>query len=357
MKSIHGDGRERNRRSEISAQHLWRLSSEYVNIVSGSLPSPGSGEKGNRFSAFTERLEKEWFSAFAETLEGRAVLCWRKKGSLPLPEGRSWIVQDDMNKDVNSVYENNLCPSSLEAFEGSTSTLCRVLCPHRGVVKKDIGSLPEKEEWIGSLPEKEDIGSLPEKEEWIGSLPEKEDIGSLPEKEEWSGSLPEKEDIGSLPEKEEYSGSLPESLPIISGGFRGEYVNILSGSLPSLGSGEKGYRFSAGEGRVDRFSAGEGRHRFSAGEGRVDRFSEEGRYRFSAEKEEWSGSLPEKEDIGSLPEKEEYSGSLSEGLFDCLKKECSNVETNSEYKPGFVNDLLLNLFRKKMVETDYRILT
>ncbi|KAL0923177.1 hypothetical protein M5K25_007222 [Dendrobium thyrsiflorum] len=98
----------------------------------------------------------------------------------------------------------------LEAFEWSTSTLCRVLCPHRGVVKKDIGSLPEKEEWSGSLPGKEDISSLPEKEEWSGSLSEKEDIGSLPEKEEWSGSLPEKEDIGSLPEKEEYSGSLPE---------------------------------------------------------------------------------------------------------------------------------------------------
>ncbi|KAL0915467.1 hypothetical protein M5K25_015886 [Dendrobium thyrsiflorum] len=90
----------------ISAQHLWRLSSEYVNIVSGSLPSPGSGEKGRRFSAFAERLE------------GRAVLCRRKKvlclcrkvgrksgslpeeeGSLPLPGGRSWIVQDDMNKE------------------------------------------------------------------------------------------------------------------------------------------------------------------------------------------------------------------------------------------------------------------
>ncbi|KAL0928744.1 hypothetical protein M5K25_000663 [Dendrobium thyrsiflorum] len=76
-------------------------------------------------------------------------------------------------------------------IEWSTSTLCRVLCPHRGVVKKDIGSLPEKEEWSGSLPEKEDIGSLPEKEEWSGSLPEKEDVGSLPEKEEYSGSLPE----------------------------------------------------------------------------------------------------------------------------------------------------------------------
>ncbi|KAL0919183.1 hypothetical protein M5K25_011261 [Dendrobium thyrsiflorum] len=112
-----------------------------------------------------------------------------------------------------------LYPTPLEAFEWSTSTLCRVLCPHRVVVKKDIGSLPEKEdigslsdkEDIGSLPEKEDIGSLPEKEEWIGSLPEKKEwIGSLPEKEEWSGSLPKKEDIGSLPEKEEYSGSLPE---------------------------------------------------------------------------------------------------------------------------------------------------
>ncbi|KAL0907794.1 hypothetical protein M5K25_022233 [Dendrobium thyrsiflorum] len=54
------------------------------------------------------------------------------------------------------------------------STLCQVLCLHRGVVKKDIGSLPEKEEWIGSLPEKEDIGSLSEKEEWSGSLPEEE---------------------------------------------------------------------------------------------------------------------------------------------------------------------------------------
>ncbi|KAL0923140.1 hypothetical protein M5K25_007187 [Dendrobium thyrsiflorum] len=143
-------------------------------------------------------------------LQTPAVVQQNSDGGPALILGRSWIVQDDMNKDVNSVYENNLCPSSLEAFEGSTSTLCRVLYPHRGVVKKDIGSLPEKEEWISSLPEKEDIGSLPEKEEWIGSLPEKEDIGSLPEKEEWSGSLPEKEDIGSLPEKEEYSGSLPE---------------------------------------------------------------------------------------------------------------------------------------------------
>ncbi|KAL0921112.1 hypothetical protein M5K25_008149 [Dendrobium thyrsiflorum] len=76
-----------------------RLSSEYVNKVSGSLPSPGSGEKGHRFSAFAERLEKERFSAFAERLEGKAVLYGRKKirclcrkvgrksGSLPEEEG------------------------------------------------------------------------------------------------------------------------------------------------------------------------------------------------------------------------------------------------------------------------------
>ncbi|KAL0911477.1 hypothetical protein M5K25_019621 [Dendrobium thyrsiflorum] len=92
---------------------------------------------------------------------------------------------------ATTIKPMSLCPSSLEAFEWSTSTLCRVLCPHRGVVKKDIGSLPEKEEWSGCLPEKEDIGYLPEKEEWSGSLPEKEDIGSLSEKEEYSGSLPE----------------------------------------------------------------------------------------------------------------------------------------------------------------------
>ncbi|KAL0912824.1 hypothetical protein M5K25_016233 [Dendrobium thyrsiflorum] len=53
----------------VSAHHLWRLSSEYVNIVSDSLPSPGSGEKEYRFFAFAERLEKERFS-----VGGRAVL-------------------------------------------------------------------------------------------------------------------------------------------------------------------------------------------------------------------------------------------------------------------------------------------
>ncbi|KAL0927573.1 hypothetical protein M5K25_001756 [Dendrobium thyrsiflorum] len=54
-------------------------------LLKGSLPSPGSGEKGHRFSAFVERLEKEWFSAFTGRLEGRAVLYWRKR--LPLSEG------------------------------------------------------------------------------------------------------------------------------------------------------------------------------------------------------------------------------------------------------------------------------
>ncbi|KAL0906701.1 hypothetical protein M5K25_025216 [Dendrobium thyrsiflorum] len=70
---------------KVKYRFVSRLSSEYVNKVSGSLPSPGSGEKGHRFSVFAERFEKEWFSAFAGRLEGRAVLCRRKR--LPLPEG------------------------------------------------------------------------------------------------------------------------------------------------------------------------------------------------------------------------------------------------------------------------------
>ncbi|KAL0927652.1 hypothetical protein M5K25_001847 [Dendrobium thyrsiflorum] len=222
-----------------------------------------------------------------------------------------------------------LCPSSLEAFEWSTSTLCRVLCPHRGVVKKDIGSLPEKEEWSGSLPGKEDIGSLLKKED-IGSLPEKEDIGSLPEKEEWSGSLPEKEDIGSLPEKEEYSGSLPEEGRLCKGfsallweqkerHYSG-VVQCLEWETPGSGRSLCPSSLEAFEWSTSTLCRVLCPHR---GVVKKDIGS-------LPEKEEWSGSLPgkedigslsekedigslpEKEDIGSLPEKEEYSGSLPE---------------------------------------------
>ncbi|KAL0921312.1 hypothetical protein M5K25_008373 [Dendrobium thyrsiflorum] len=45
---------------------LCRVLCLHRGVVSGSLPSPGSGEKGHRFSAFAERLEMEWYSAFAE---------------------------------------------------------------------------------------------------------------------------------------------------------------------------------------------------------------------------------------------------------------------------------------------------
>ncbi|KAL0910137.1 hypothetical protein M5K25_021079 [Dendrobium thyrsiflorum] len=75
-----------------------RLSSEYVNIVLGSLPSSGSGERGYRFSAGEGRgclcrkvgrnscsLPEEEEVAFAERLEGTAVLCRRRK-RLPLPK-------------------------------------------------------------------------------------------------------------------------------------------------------------------------------------------------------------------------------------------------------------------------------
>ncbi|KAL0905778.1 hypothetical protein M5K25_024216 [Dendrobium thyrsiflorum] len=99
---------------DVSAHHLWRLSSEYVNKVSNSLPSPGSGEKGHMFSAFAERLEKERFSAFAESLEGRAVLCrrknvcclcrkvGRKSGSLPEEDG-SLPSPSSGEKDIGSL--------------------------------------------------------------------------------------------------------------------------------------------------------------------------------------------------------------------------------------------------------------
>ncbi|KAL0921416.1 hypothetical protein M5K25_008483 [Dendrobium thyrsiflorum] len=201
------------------------------------------------------------------------------------------------------------------AFEGSTSTLCRVLCPHRGVVKKDIGSLPEKEEWIGSLPEKEDIGSLPEKEEWIGSLPEKEDIGSLPEKEEWIGSLPEKEDIGSLPEKEdigslpekeEYSGSLPEA-------FEGSTSTLCRVLCPHRGVVKKDIgSLPEKEEWIGSLPEKEDIGSLPEKEEWIGSLPEKEDIGSLPEKEEWSGSLPEKEDIGSLPEKEEYSGSLPE---------------------------------------------
>ncbi|KAL0928719.1 hypothetical protein M5K25_000634 [Dendrobium thyrsiflorum] len=110
-----------------------RLSSEYVNTVSGSLPSPGSGEKGHRFSAFAERLEKEWFSAFAGRLEGRAVLCRRKR--LLLPEG--WKEQRFSAGGRGCLCRNvgrnsGSLPEEEVAFAGRLEGTA-VLCHHRGV--------------------------------------------------------------------------------------------------------------------------------------------------------------------------------------------------------------------------------
>ncbi|KAL0917406.1 hypothetical protein M5K25_012464 [Dendrobium thyrsiflorum] len=159
---------------------------------------------------------------------------------------RSRPIEATSRLDVNRKIVAGLPRIPTSPRSPDSNVLIEVLCLHRGVVKKDIGSLPEKEEWIGSLPEKEDISSLPEKEEWSGSLPKEEvafagrlegttvlclhrgvvkkDIGSLPEKEEWIGSLPEKEDIGSLPEKEEWSGSLPKEEVAFAGRLEGTTV-------------------------------------------------------------------------------------------------------------------------------------
>ncbi|KAL0917721.1 hypothetical protein M5K25_012805 [Dendrobium thyrsiflorum] len=132
-----------------------------------------------------------------------------------------------------------------------------VLCPHQVVVKKDIGSLPEKEEWIGSLPEKE----------------------------EWSGSLPEEE--VAFAERLEGTAVLcrrRKRLPLPEEGWKEQRFSAGG----RVCSGEKGYQFSARERRVDRFSAGEGR---------VERFSAGGRGCLCRKVGRNSGSLPEEEEV------------------------------------------------------------
>ncbi|KAL0904621.1 hypothetical protein M5K25_026750 [Dendrobium thyrsiflorum] len=105
--------------------------------------------------------------------------------------------QDQLVSNDVPPREYDLISSSISmvffVLRSHTPTLCRVLCPHRVVVKKDIGSLPEKEEWIGSLP-------LPEgwKEERFsagggrGCLCQKvgRNNGSLPEEEEFVRASP-----------------------------------------------------------------------------------------------------------------------------------------------------------------------
>ncbi|KAL0903310.1 hypothetical protein M5K25_027679 [Dendrobium thyrsiflorum] len=69
-----------------------------------------------------------------------------------------FIIVLDRLDDQFTVFELIVQDDSLPIFFGgfrvSTSTLCRVLCLHWGVVKKDIGSLPLPKGWkrSGSLP-------------------------------------------------------------------------------------------------------------------------------------------------------------------------------------------------------------
>ncbi|KAL0928939.1 hypothetical protein M5K25_000875 [Dendrobium thyrsiflorum] len=238
-----------------------KLSSEYVNIVSGSLPSPGSGEKGHRFSAFAERLEKEWFSTFAGRLEGRAVLCQRKR--LPLPEG--WKEQ--------------------RFSAGGRGCLCRK-------VGRNIGSLPEEEVAFAGRLEgtADDLGSS---RTILVDRPITEDDFMIV----WT----------------------------ISVKLSSEYVNIVSGSLPSPGSGEKGHRFSAFAERLEKewFSAFaerlEGRavlyrrKRLPLPEGwKEQRFSAGGRGFLCRKVGRNNGSLPEEEVA--------FAGRLTGSIPSCLLK-------------------------------------
>ncbi|KAL0904523.1 hypothetical protein M5K25_026647 [Dendrobium thyrsiflorum] len=95
---------------------------EYINIVSGPLPSPWSGEKGRRVLCPHRGVVKKE--------ELRFSAGERKKGSLPSP----WSGEKG---------------KSCDSLPGKGR---RVLCPHRGVVKKEELRFSAGGRKTGSLP-------------------------------------------------------------------------------------------------------------------------------------------------------------------------------------------------------------